>query len=141
MTEKTENEKVADFLNEMRDLFNANAAIFKAADKRLEERDFKGFEQVYRSLKQEELVDIAMAQHLKVNEVFGHFKQRSDSLMAILTDISNCKDFVVFDDLKKKARVILMAQQMVERGANPEEVEKMMKEQQAGLATSNLIVQ
>lgn len=84
---------------------------------------------------------MVMAQHLKTNEIFGVMKQRSENLMDILRDISACKDFVAFDDLKKKARAILMAQDMVDRCKDPEEVMKMMEEQTKGTSTSSIIVQ
>lgn len=84
---------------------------------------------------------MVMAQHVKTNEIFGVMKQRSDTLMDILRDISSCKDFVAFDDLKKRARVVLMAQDMVDRGKDPEEVMKMMEEQTKGTSTSSIIVQ
>ena len=139
MTEKVE--PVIAFLDEMRALFNKHSNVFIAADGRLSVQDYEGFKSLYKDLPQADLAEMVMAQHLKTNEIFGVMKQRSENLMTILRDISSCKDFVAFDDLKKKARAILMAQDMVDRGRDPEEVTKMMEEQTKGTSTSNIIVQ
>ena len=139
MTEKVE--PVIAFLEEMKALFNKHSNVFIAADGRLTAEDYEGFKSLYKDLPQADLAEMVMAQHLKTNEIFGVMKQRSENLMTILRDISSCKDFVAFDDLKKKARAILMAQDMVDRGKDPEEVMKMMEEQTKGTSTSSIIVQ
>jgi len=139
MTEKVE--PVIAFLDEMKALFNKHSNVFIAADGRLSVQDFEGFKNLYKDLPQADLAEMVMAQHLKTNEIFGVMAQRSENLMNILRDISSCKDFVAFDDLKKKARAILMAQDMVDRGKDPEEVMKMMEEQTKGTSTSSIIVQ
>ena len=139
MTEKVE--PVIAFLEEMKALFNKHSKVFIAADGRLTAEDYEGFKSLYKDLPQADLAEMVMAQHLKTNEIFGVMKQRSENLMTILRDISSCKDFVAFDDLKKKARAILMAQDMVDRGKDHEEVIKMMEEQTKGTSTSSIIVQ
>ena len=139
MTEKTE--QVIAFLDEMKALFNKHSDVFIAADGRLSVQDYEGFKTLYKDLPQADLAEMVMAQHLKTNEIFGVMVQRSENLMNILRDISSCKDFVAFDDLKKKARAILMAQDMVDRGKDPEEVMKMMEEQTKGTSSSSIIVQ
>lgn len=139
MTEKVE--PVIAFLEEMKALFNKHSNVFIAADGRLTAEDYEGFKSLYKDLPQADLAEMVMAQHLKTNEIFGVMKQRSENLMTILRDISSCKDFVAFDDLKKKARAILMAQDMVDRGKDHEEVIKMMEEQTKGTSTSSIIVQ
>lgn len=139
MTEKTE--QVIAFLDEMKALFNKHSNVFIAADGRLSVQDYEGFKTLYKDLPQADLAEMVMAQHVKTNEIFGVMVQRSENLMDILRDISSCKDFVAFDDLKKKARAILMAQDMVDRGKDPEEVMKMMEEQTKGTSTSSIIVQ
>ena len=139
MTEKVE--PVIAFLDEMRALFNKHSNVFIAADGRLSVQDYDGFKSLYKDLPQADLAEMVMAQHVKTNEIFGVMKQRSDTLMDILRDISSCKDFVAFDDLKKRARVVLMAQDMVDRGKDPKDVMKMMEEQTKGTSTSNIIVQ
>ena len=139
MTEKTE--QVIAFLDEMKALFNKHSNVFIAADGRLSVQDYEGFKTIYKDLPQADLAEMVMAQHLKTNEIFGVMAQRSENLMNILRDISACKDFVAFDDLKKKARAILMAQDMVDRGKDPEEVMKMMEEQTKGTSSSSIIVQ
>ena len=132
---------VVAFLNEMKELFNKHSNVFIAADGRLTAQDYEGFKTLYKDLPQADLAEMVMAQHVKTNEIFGVMVQRSENLMNILRDISSCKDFVAFDDLKKKARAILMAQDMVDRGKDPEEVMKMMEEQTKGTSTSSIIVQ
>lgn len=139
MTEKVE--PVIAFLDEMKALFNKHSNVFIAADGRLAVQDYEGFKTLYKDIPQVDLAEMVMAQHVKTNEIFGVMKQRSDTLMDILRDISSCKDFVAFDDLKKRARVVLMAQDMVDRGKDPEEVMKMMEEQTKGTSTSSIIVQ
>lgn len=139
MTEKVE--PVIAFLDEMRALFNKHSNVFIAADGRLSVQDYEGFKSLYKDLPQADLAEMVMAQHVKTNEIFGVMKQRSENLMTILRDISSCKDFVAFDDLKKKARAILMAQDMVDRGKDPEEVMKMVEEQTKGTSTPSIIVQ
>ena len=139
MTEKTE--QVIAFLNEMKALFNKHSDVFIAADGRLSVQDYEGFKTIYKDLPQADLAEMVMAQHLKTNEIFGVMKQRSDTLMDILRDISSCKDFVAFDDLKKRARVVLMAQDMVDRGKPVEEVLASVNKVNEGKVTSNIIVQ
>ena len=132
---------VVAFLDEMKALFNKHSNVFIAADGRLTAQDYEGFKTLYKDLPQADLAEMVMAQHVKTNEIFGVMVQRSENLMNILRDISACKDFVAFDDLKKKARAILMAQDMVDRGKDPEEVMKMMEEQTKGTSSSSIIVQ
>lgn len=139
MTEKTE--QVIAFLDEMKALFNKHSDVFIAADGRLTAQDYEGFKTIYKDLPQVDLAEMVMAQHLKTNEIFGVMKQRSDTLMDILRDISSCKDFVAFDDLKKRARVVLMAQDMVDRGKPVEEVLASVNKVNEGKVTSNIIVQ
>ena len=139
MTEKTE--QVIAFLDEMKALFNKHSDVFIAADGRLTAQDYEGFKTIYKDLSQADLAEMVMAQHLKTNEIFGVMKQRSDTLMDILRDISSCKDFVAFDDLKKRARVVLMAQDMVDRGKPVEEVLASVNKVNEGKVTSNIIVQ
>lgn len=139
MTEKTE--QVIAFLEEMKALFNKHSDVFIAADGRLTAQDYEGFKTIYKDLPQADLAEMVMAQHLKTNEIFGVMKQRSDTLMDILRDISSCKDFVAFDDLKKRARVVLMAQDMVDRGKPVEEVLASVNKVNEGKVTSNIIVQ
>lgn len=134
-------EQVSAFLNEMHALFSKHAAVMQAADSRLAAFDLDGFKQAYATLPNADLIEIVQAQHIKTNELYGQFKQRGDILLDILRDISGCKDFMAFDDLKKKARTILLAQDMVDRGKDPEEIKKMMEEQTTGQSTSNIIVQ
>jgi len=139
MTEKVD--PTIAFVKEIKDIFNKHSNVFIAADGRLTAQDYEGFKKHYESLPQKDLAEMVMAQHLKTNEIFGVMKQRSDTMMEILRSISSCKDFVAFDDLKKKARAILMAQDMVDRGGNPEEIKKMMEEQTKVTSTSSIIVQ
>ena len=139
MTEKTE--QVIAFLDEMKALFNKHSDVFIAADGRLSVQDYEGFKTLYKDLPQADLAEMVMAQHVKTNEIFGVMVQRSENLMTILRDISSCKDFVAFDDLKKKARAILMAQDMVDRGKPVEEVLASLDKVNEGKVTSNIIVQ
>lgn len=141
MSEQLSQEQVAAFVNDMHALFSKHAVIMQAADGRLVALDIDGFKQVYANLPNADLIEIVQAQHIKTNELYGQFKQRGDILMNILRDISGCKDFMAFDDLKKKARAILLAQDMVDRGKDPEEVKRMMEEQSQGKTTSTIIVQ
>lgn len=134
-------EKTAAFLNEMHALFSKHAAVMQGADGRLAAFDLDGFKAAYKDLPQEDLLEIVMAQHIKANELYGQMVQRSDTLMNVLRDVSNCKDFVAFDDLRKRARSILLAQDMVDRGKSPDEVRKIIEEQSQGKATSSIIVQ
>ena len=139
MTEKTE--QVIAFLDEMKALFNKHSDVFIAADGRLTAQDYEGFKTLYKDLPQADLAEMVMAQHVKTNEIFGVMVQRSENLMTILRDISSCKDFVAFDDLKKRARVVLMAQDMVDRGKPVEEVLASVNKVNEGKVTSNIIVQ
>lgn len=140
-TENFNKEVVAAFLNEMHALFTKHAAEMQAADSRLAAFDLEGFQRTYKDLSHNDLFEIVQAQHIKTNELYGQFKQRGEVLMAILRDISACKDFVAFDDLKKKARALLLAQDMVDRGKDPDEIKKMMGKELEGQSTSNIIVQ
>ena len=132
---------VVAFLDEMKALFNKHSNVFIAADGRLTAQDYEGFKTIYKDLPQADLAEMVMAQHVKTNEIFGVMVQRSDTLMDILRDISSCKDFVAFDDLKKRARVVLMAQDMVDRGKPVEEVLASVNKVNEGKVTSNIIVQ
>lgn len=133
-------EQVAAFLNEMHALFSKHAVVMEAADGRLAAFDLEGFKQAYANLPNADLIEIVQAQHIKTNELYGQFMQRGEILMTILRDISSCKDFMAFDDLKKKARSILLAQDMVDRGEDPDKIKKMVEDQTKGVATSTIIV-
>lgn len=137
----TQQEQVLAFITEMHNLFTKNADVMQKADKQLSVFDLAGFNATYDSLDVATLAEIVKAQHIKTNELFGEMQKRHETTLAILQDISNCKDFVAFDDLKKKARSILLAQDMVDRGKSPDDVKKMIDEQSQGQATSNIIVQ
>lgn len=141
MTEQTVQDQMVEFMYSVKRLFAKHSDKFLTADDKLGNNDFDGFIKLYADLSQEELAEIAQVQHLKVNEIYGIMKQRSDNLMTILRDISNCKDFVAFNELQKKARAILMAQDMVDRGKPVEEVEAMMKKAETGETTQSIIVQ
>lgn len=134
-------QQAADLVKELRALFDKHAPLFLAAESCLEKQDYEGFKQTYNTASQEALAEMVMAQHLKTNEIYGVMVQRSETLMHILRDISNCKDFIAFDDLRKRARTILLAQDMVDRGKDPEEVMKVVEEQTKGTSTSSIIVQ
>lgn len=141
MTEYSQQEQTKAFLNKHVERFNKYINEMIAADGRLEAFDYEGFERIFTEKSQEELAEIAMAQHLKTNEVFGMMKQRHDLMMQILRDISNCKDFVAFGELQKKARAILMAQDMVDRGKPVDEILSAVDKVNDGGVTSNIIVQ
>lgn len=134
-------EKTTAFLNEMHALFSKHAAVMLGADGRLAAFDLDGFKAAYKDLPKEDLLEIVMAQHIKTNEIYDEMVKRSNTIMNILQDMSSCKDFVAFDDLRKRARSILLAQDMVNRGKSPDEVRKIIEEQSQGKATSNIIVQ
>lgn len=140
MTEHSQQEQTKVFLKKHVERFNKYINEMIAADGRLEAFDYEGFERIFTEKSQEELAEIAMAQHLKTNEVFGRMKQRHELLMQILRDISNCKDFVVFGELQKKARAILMAQDMVDRGKPVDEILSAVDKVNDGGVTSNIIV-
>lgn len=141
MTEHSQQEQTKAFLKKHVERFNKYINEMIAADGRLEAFDYEGFERIFTEKSQEELAEIAMAQHLKTNEVFGMMKQRHELLMQILRDISNCKDFVSFGELQKKARAILMAQDMVDRGKPVDEILSAVDKVNDGGVTSNIIVQ
>lgn len=48
---------------------------------------------------------------------------------------------MAFDDLRKKARSILLAQDMVDRGKSPDEVQAQVEKSLAGTPQGNIIVQ
>lgn len=141
MTEYSQQEQTKAFLKKHIERFNKYINEMIAADGRLEAFDYEGFERIFTEKSQEELAEIAMAQHLKTNEVFGMMKQRHDLMMQILRDISNCKDFVAFGELQKKARAILMAQDMADRGKPVDEILSAVDKVNEGGVTSNIIVQ
>lgn len=141
MTEHSSQEQTKAFLKKHVERFNKHINEMIAADGRLGAQDYDGFERIFNEKSQEELAEIAMAQHLKTNEIFGMMKQRHDLMMQILRDISNCKDFVAFGDLQKKARAILMAQDMADRGKPVDEILSTVDKANKGNATSNIIVQ
>lgn len=141
MTEHSQQEQTKAFLKKHVERFNKHINEMIAADGRLEAFDYEGFERIFTEKSQEELAEIAMAQHLKTNEVFGMMKQRHDLMMQILRDISNCKDFVAFGELQKKARAILMAQDMADRGKPVDEILSAVDKVNEGGVTSNIIVQ
>lgn len=131
--------KNIDFVNDMHALFIKHSEIMQTADSHLANANFAEFVRTYASLEKDVLVEIIQSQHLKVNELYGARQQQHELTMQILRDISGCKDFVAFDDLKKKARSILLAQDMVDRGKSPEEIQKLMENAQQG--QSSIIVQ
>lgn len=139
--QNTKQEQVVSFINEMHDLFSKHAVVMQAADARLAELDTEGFKLLYAKLPQNDLIEIVQAQHIKTNELYGEYRKLNETLRTIMQDISGCKDFLAFDDLKKKARAILLAQDMVDRGKDPKEVRKMLEKETSGLSTSNIIVQ
>lgn len=139
--EKSKKENVVAFVNEMHGLFSKHAVVMQAADARLAELDTEGFKLLYAKLPQNDLIEIVQAQHIKTNELYGEYRKLNETLRTIMQDISGCKDFLAFDDLKKKARTILLAQDMVDRGKDPKEVRKMLENETAGLSTSNIIIQ
>lgn len=139
--EKSKKENVVAFVNEMHGLFSKHAIVMQAADARLAELDTEGFKLLYAKLPQNDLIEIVQAQHIKTNELYGEYRKLNETLRTIMQDISGCKDFLAFDDLKKKARAILLAQDMVDRGKDPKEVRKMLEKETSGLSTSNIIVQ
>lgn len=141
MTEHSSQEQTKAFLKKHVERFNKHINEMIAADGRLDAQDYDGFERIFNEKSQEELAEIAMAQHLKTNEIFGMMKQRHDLMMQILRDVSNCKDFVAFGDLQKKARAILMAQDMADRGKPVDEILSTVDKANKGNATSNIIVQ
>lgn len=139
--QNTKQEQVVSFINEMHDLFSKHAVVMQAADARLAELDTEGFKLLYAKLPQNDLIEIVQAQHIKTNELYGEYRKLNETLRTIMQDIIGCKDFLAFDDLKKKARAILLAQDMVDRGKDPKEVRKMLEKETSGLSTSNIIVQ
>lgn len=139
--QNTKQEQVVSFINEMHDLFSKHAVVMQAADARLAELDTEGFKLLYAKLPQNDLIEVVQAQHIKTNELYGEYRKLNETLRTIMQDISGCKDFLAFDDLKKKARAILLAQDMVDRGKDPKEVRKMLEKETSGLSTSNIIVQ
>lgn len=141
MTEQSQQEQTKAFLKKHVERFNKHINEMIAADGRLDAQDYDGFERIFNEKSQEELAEIAMAQHLKTNEIFGMMKQRHDLMTQILRDISNCKDFVAFGDLRKKARSILMAQDMADRGKPVDEILSAVDKANEGKATSNIIAQ
>lgn len=141
MTEHSSQEQTKAFLKKHVERFNKYIEAMIEADARLEALDYEGFELIFAKKPQEELAEIAMAQHLKTNEIFGMMKQRHELMMQILRDVSNCKDFAAFGDLQKKARSILMAQDMVDRGKPVDEILSAVDKANEGSATSNIIVQ
>lgn len=141
MEKKITSEEVQAFVTEMHNLFTKNADVMQKADKQLSVFDLAGFNTTYDNLDVATLAEIVKAQHIKTNELFGEMQKRHETTLAILRDISNCKDFVAFDDLKKKARSILLAQDMVDRGKSPDEVKTMMGKSLAGTPQSNIILQ
>lgn len=141
MTEHSSQEQTKAFLKKHVERFNKHINEMIAADGRLDAQDYDGFERIFNEKSQEELAEIAMAQHLKTNEIFGMMKQRHELMMQILRDVSNCKDFVAFGDLQKKARAILMAQDMADRGKPVDEILSTVDKANKGNATSNIIVQ
>lgn len=139
MTEQEQKAMWADFINEMNALFSKHSAVMLAADDKLSKADLEGFKQAYAMLPNLDLIEIAQAQHYKINELYAEMKRRGETSINILRDISQCKDFVAFDDLKKKARSILLAQEMVDRGKPVDEVLKTLEAGNQG--TSTIIVQ
>lgn len=139
MTEQEQKEMWANFLNEMHALFSKHSVVMLEADKKLGQADIKGFKRIYATLPNVDLIEIIQSQHIKVNELYRAMTERSETTMNILRDISQCKDFVAFDDLKKKARTILLAQDMVDRGKPVDEVLKTLEAGNKG--TSTIIVQ
>lgn len=135
MTEQEQKEMWANFLNEMHALFSKHSVVMLEADKKLSEANLDGFKQIYATLPNADLIEIIQSQHIKVNELYRVMTDRSETTMNILRDISQCKDFVAFEDLKKKARSILLAQDMVDRGKPVDEVLKTLNGGNKGSST------
>lgn len=137
MTKQTAEEFVVD----LRDLFNKHVDQFIKADNALAKSDWEAFREVYKSMTKEQLEEIAMAQHLKTNEIYQNQKFIGDAYEAILRDITYCKDFVSFDDIKTRAEAVLLARSMMAKGKSPDEIRNAVSKATEGLSTSNIIVQ
>lgn len=137
MTKQTADE----FVKELRDNFNKHVDTFIAADDCLAKSDWDGFRKTYTSMPKEQLEEVAMAQHLKTNEIYQQTKMVGDSLEDILRDITYCKDFVAFEAIKIKAEAVMLAKNMMQQGMSADEIRKRVAEKTQGLGTSNIIVQ
>lgn len=124
MTDKEKD--IVAFSTEMHELFTKHGKTLQEADAYLAELAFEKFKQTYSDLDKETLAEIVQAQHLKVNELYQQIINRNELIHQIMTDISCCSDFAKFDALKKRARSVLLAQNMVDRGKSPEEVKAML---------------
>ena len=65
MTKQTAEE----FVVELRDKFNKHVDQFIKADNALAKSDWDEFRKIYTDMTKEQLEEIAMAQHLKTNEI------------------------------------------------------------------------
>lgn len=137
MTKQTAEE----FVVELRDKFNKHVDQFIKADNALAKSDWDEFRKTYTSMTKEQLEEIAMAQHLKTNEIYQNQKFIGDAYEAILRDITYCKDFVAFGDLKTKAEAVLLARSMMAKGKSPDEIRDAVSKATEGLSTSNIIMQ
>lgn len=124
-------EAMAAFINDMQAKFNKHAPLLLEADEALAKEGHNAFINIYESASQEDLAEIAQAQHFKINEIYAELVKRSESVTQILHDISLCKDFIAFSALQKKARNILMAQAMVDKGANIDEMKAQLEGEEA----------
>lgn len=128
-TEKATKLNAAELQEQLHKQFNTHGATMKQADQFLMDKDYDGFLEHYANLPLHTLIEIVQAQHLKINEIFHEMAQRGELNRGIMRDISNCKDFMEFDELRKKARSILLAQDMLDRGADMEKVKKTLEQQ------------
>ena len=130
-----------EFVQEIRNNFNKHLDVFIKGDDALGKQDWDAFREVYKSMTKEQLEEIAMAQHLKTNEIYQNQKFIGDAYEAILRDITYCKDFVAFGDLKTKAEAVLLARSMMAKGKSPDEIRQAVSKATEGLGTSTIIVQ
>lgn len=139
MQDKKETNPALAFVQEMNDLFSKHSTYFISQDELLKNEQFEKFKELYATLDQEVLGEMVMAQHFKVNMLFQAIIDKQEVTMQILRDVSSCKDFMAFDDLKKKARAILMAQDLVNKGKSVEEVMGMVEKETAGVPSSIIV--
>lgn len=124
MTDKEKD--IVAFSKEMHELFVKHGKTMQEADTYLAELAFEKFKQTYSDLDKETLAEIVQAQHLKVNELYQQIINRNELIHQIMTDISRCSDLDKLDELRKRARTVLLAQNMVDRGKSPDEVKAML---------------
>lgn len=138
---KMSKQNAEEFVQEIRNNFNKQLDVFIKADEALGKQDWDAFREVYTSMTKEQLEEIAMAQHLKTNEIYQTQRFIGDAYEAILRDITYCKDFVAFSDIKTKAEAVLLARSMMAKGKSPDEIRQAVSKATEGLGTSNIIVQ